>query len=371
MKKLLLILSLTVFTQNIDTLSAMQNLLNKCLGSPMCQDPFGGYTNMRNTLEQKAEYAAATINDWLTPQLTQELVEMVEERDPGTNEVLHVPQLNLEKLSKLPVGQQIVLTTWASHPRYWTLVFYHFKQRVMWHSQEGFVFSYAYTPFMNALIRHNFNKDILSRLKAIKDNGFAPLLKLENFIPQLEHLRYQSSCMNDLEFKDELKKYDVDIQDCFYALQHPYFFVDFLEHYAESNQHNMIKLFLDYGFDVNCPLMNLLTNANDTMLHKAVQYDHFNTVLCLLTYQAGPLQNNVAGKSAWILSLEKMKYFGTELSEDAKKIYKMLCYSVPKERKADLNVRKHQYQNNNNNNNDIISQDNIIIEENFGGTDTN
>lgn len=349
MKKLLFILALILCAQNIDLLEAMR------------QDPLGGYRDMRNSLEKEAECAAATINDWLTLELAQELVEKVQERDCETNQIIYLFQLNLEKLSQLPIGQQIVLTAWADHPRYWVLVVNHFKMEIV-RIPGGFAMKCGRPLLIHALYVHNFGKDVFAKANTIARRGNVSLLKLENFIPQLEHLRYQSLCMNDLEFKEELKKYEADVQDCFFALQYPYFFVDFLENYAENNKNELIKLFLEYGLDVNCPLMNLLNEANDTMLHRAVLYDYFNTALLLLTHQADPLQVDNDDESAWSIILNKIEEHGgnsSKLNKDAQKIYKMLCYSVPKNRKNDLKKSV----NNNNNNND--NHDSIIIEENF------
>ena len=199
--------------------------------------------------------------------------------------------------------------------------------------EEGLVeLVFDYTDFGRALIEFNFYPGISERIDALGKKDFQPITRMQEFIPQLRHLKYQSSCMNSLEFKDQVEKYGDDLLDCLFVLQHPYLFLGYLEDCLKDKKYEIIELFLECGFDPSCPIMNLLNETSNTLLYSAVCDEKIEAVLLLLKWGADPLSTNSLNVSPWALSLKKIEdnnYDLSALSENAQKIQTKLCDYVP------------------------------------------
>lgn len=323
MKNSLLVLTLFFFSQQSHNLDAMHHYGVGCQPDHHINDS----VSLRIDIERHAEKAAQTIEEWFTPELARALVQ------PSNNpQDPYAVTLNKEALDELTLGQQIVLSTWASNPIYWVKALYRFKVGHLFLDDGWIIPTYSYQPCMDVLIEFNFGKEVLKKIQIIQTKNFSSMIRIKEFIPQLEHLRYLSFRLSNIELKEAVKKYEDDIQDLFFILQHPYFYLAFIEHCIQQGENEIITLFLDYGFDPNSPILSIFHDGSDTLLVWAVACGNYDMVSLLLKMHANPLFTNSFHFSPWKISLKKIsdkKGDVSALDQDDQKIYKLLLDALP------------------------------------------
>ncbi len=323
-KKLLYCLSFVLFLQNFNNLNAMHRL---GVSAGICFHTTQ-YAGLCKDTKFEIKDAAATMSEWLTPDIVEKLVD-----SEGI--------IKCQELYELPYGQRAFLSCWAAYPQYISYLHGYFEYYSSSEIQR------KGKKLADALNKLNFGDAFVEKiLKFSTDERlgcwelyFNGLIKI---IPYLLNLKEKFSYINRLEFEDEINKCNHDIkekypeisyidwQSIIFLLKNPYFFMSYILTWSNQNNKNqdgqyvftdtenrIIELFLEYGFDVNSRLW-AGCDDRDTLLHRAVRYDDIKMVELLLKWGADPLicyeresdplkRYNGGGQSPWELSCYKMR----------------------------------------------------------------
>jgi|GEM_PF-4372588 len=322
MKKILIASISFLFSQQFN-LAAMHHVKSGYKGDIHALASGNIVQKLGHMVKDEADYAASTIQEWLTPELINELVA------PGTI------QLNTKVLDELSLGQRTLLTCWATYPCYISLVYAHLK--------VNFEFYYDHDgsssrerrqkKFTDALIMYNFGETFFEKIKQFSIREDLGVWKLHQIVvklyPYLMSLFYkkQTSCIHSPEFEftlecynDEIREYfpdlgEIDWYNIIFLLENPYFFMIHIITWSGTPEAlDIITLLIVYGFDVNCQLRTGCDHR-DTLLHRAVRYDYVKQVEYLLELGADPLicygkdpePRNGGGQSSWEISKYKMQ----------------------------------------------------------------
>lgn len=313
MKKILVLIFASFFLSQANNLEAMKKKL-----SFICDV----YAQLRNNVDQEAQEAIHNIKEWLTFELIEDIL-MVKigdkERrfsessdippDEMNDDDISDPFLDLKRIDLLSIGQRIVLTCWQKYP---------------YHAAQVMQTLHALKPkdsstlselvcidlFKRLIIAYNFGSDVASLIQKYEQDNYEEFcLRVFEKSEQISYL-FKNAVRENLTVKELYQGFDPDLLRLLFMVRYPYFFEKFIVTSYSNEQDNIVKLFLEHGFNPNYRFIynsskNILYGT--TLLHAAVVGKRAEMVLLLLTWGADPECEDSCDISPWKISCDQMR----------------------------------------------------------------
>ncbi|GEM_PF-4285139 len=339
MKNCLVLLLTALFLNQQSNLDGMQKKLS------FAYDP---YAQFRKNVKHEAQEAISTITQWLTFEFIEDMLMLkVGDKERRFNESYDIPSnemsdddisdpfLDEKKIDSLSIGQRVVLTCWQKYPYYAARVMQTLRALK---PQDASMLSelMCIELFKRLIITHNYGLDIALLIQKYEAE------ELDEFCERIFNKYNEISCLlrdavkENLTVVKLLQIVDPDFLRFLFMVRYPYFFEKFIIQSYSHKQDNIIRLFLENGFDPNHQFIysypkNSLYGV--TLLHAAVADKRVETVLLLLTWNAHPECEDLCGISSWGISCDQM---GGKYSQRASKINALLKQCLSQETKTIL-----------------------------------